>query len=278
MYGEIPWGRLLTSIDSSVGLRNKEAVVSSAAYLLFYRRRSDKPLGPPYLQKIVREAYEEISRSPESSRAQSPLGEGRRLDDFSRNGSSGALAGAGAGAALLPRGAGSVGAMLAKNGDGIDLDNEVDADTALPPYEDEGISMDTELNYGTENALVPLDAQYNPRQQHFDEWNFSNADELGVRVGSDGGLSDGTATDVAAPGSNIGDDLQDRIMADFSNEDPEGRTTRQSPVIGQSPMDELPDLIGDDGAIRVNPAIDEVDDPVAEVRIDDKDVFKPIGE
>ncbi|KAF4553390.1 Ubiquitin carboxyl-terminal hydrolase-like protein 14 [Elsinoe fawcettii] len=42
--------------DSFVSQTNPASVVTPAAYLLFYRRRSDRPLGPRYLQDLVIEA------------------------------------------------------------------------------------------------------------------------------------------------------------------------------------------------------------------------------
>jgi hypothetical protein len=73
--------------------------VTSAAYLLFYRRRSDHPLGGRVLEEIVESATRSTvpdSDSQTDSRAPSPSGEGRRLGGSSRNGSSSALAGVGA--------------------------------------------------------------------------------------------------------------------------------------------------------------------------------------
>ncbi|KZF21658.1 UCH-domain-containing protein [Xylona heveae TC161] len=86
--------------DSHVSKRhNPESVVTPAAYLLFYRRRSDKALGGPFFEQILEEAYQE-PESPSSSRPESPApqgaGDGRQLDDSSRSGLSSALAGAGA--------------------------------------------------------------------------------------------------------------------------------------------------------------------------------------
>ena len=76
-------------------------LVTSAAYLLFYRRRSSKTLGGPFLAQMIEKAYEssEESQSQPQSRAGSPsaqAGEGKRLDGYSRNGSSSALQGVGA--------------------------------------------------------------------------------------------------------------------------------------------------------------------------------------
>ena len=77
-------------------VKDPSRVVTSSAYLLFYRRRSDLPLGGPALQEIVSEGYQADSESQPPSRSHSPSGEGRRLGDFSRNGSSSALTAAGA--------------------------------------------------------------------------------------------------------------------------------------------------------------------------------------
>ncbi|WEW57010.1 ubiquitin C-terminal hydrolase [Emydomyces testavorans] len=80
--------------DSRVSKKvNPNSVITSAAYLLFYRRRSDHPLGGPYLASITEAAYQKPiadSDSPEDSDGNP--GEGKRLDDSSRNGSSSALA------------------------------------------------------------------------------------------------------------------------------------------------------------------------------------------
>ncbi|CAL5868063.1 uncharacterized protein PFLUO_LOCUS2286 [Penicillium psychrofluorescens] len=79
-------------------MTNPQQAVGSRAYLLFYRRRSNRPLGGPSLQKIVddyKRGSEEGEQSAES-RGQSPSGEGQCLGGSSRNGSSSALIGAGA--------------------------------------------------------------------------------------------------------------------------------------------------------------------------------------
>lgn len=69
---------------------------SSQAYLLFYRRRSDQPLGGPVLQNIVNKFKNgEKDTTAENSRAASPSGEGKRLGGSFHNGSSSVSAGAG---------------------------------------------------------------------------------------------------------------------------------------------------------------------------------------
>ena len=83
--------------DSAVSKRSnpENAVVTSAAYLLFYRRRTSQPLGGPFFESLFVE--DSINDSQPASRTQSPSGEGKRLDEASsRNGSSSALRGVGA--------------------------------------------------------------------------------------------------------------------------------------------------------------------------------------
>ncbi|KAK2802058.1 CSN-associated deubiquitinating enzyme Ubp12 [Onygenales sp. PD_10] len=86
--------------DSHVSKKgDPSSVVTPAAYLLFYRRRSDVPLGGEYLASVTESANNRDmadSDSQEDSRTQSPSGEGRRLGGSSRNGSSSALTGAAA--------------------------------------------------------------------------------------------------------------------------------------------------------------------------------------
>ena len=74
-------------------------MVTSSAYLLFYRRRSDRPLGGKILEEITESSTRPPSESDSASesRGQSPSGDGRRLGGSSLNGSSSASTGAGAG-------------------------------------------------------------------------------------------------------------------------------------------------------------------------------------
>ena len=79
---------------------NLNQVVSTAAYLLFYRRRSSTPLGGKFFEDVMHKVHNPQAEvlSGTRSRTESPLaGEGRRLDDSSRNGSSSAFLGAAAG-------------------------------------------------------------------------------------------------------------------------------------------------------------------------------------
>jgi ubiquitin carboxyl-terminal hydrolase 4/11/15 len=74
---------------------------SAAAYLLFYRRRSDKPLGPSYLQELVTDFRNPPQQQADSADEsyQSDSGEGRLGDPSSiLRGSSSNSVGAGVGA------------------------------------------------------------------------------------------------------------------------------------------------------------------------------------
>lgn len=95
------WYEYNDSLVSKV--TDPQSVVTSAAYLLFYRRRSEHPLGGRILQEITESSTRAMTDSGDSqdesqggSSASAPSGEGRRLGGFSRNGSSSALTGVGA--------------------------------------------------------------------------------------------------------------------------------------------------------------------------------------
>lgn len=111
--------------------------ITSAAYLLFYRRQSDDaPLGPPTVNNWFRQYWDGGNDSDSSSRAESPVnnsGKDQRLDEVTSKGSSSALVVAGAGRHLRG-GAGGLGAT--NNLTSSNLDDSYDAD------EDEGIGMD----------------------------------------------------------------------------------------------------------------------------------------
>jgi ubiquitin carboxyl-terminal hydrolase 4/11/15 len=178
--------------------------VSRAAYLLFYRRRSAGPLGPPKLQEIVNAWWspgsETANESDEAtSRTQSPAGNGLRLDGSSRNGSSSAFA-AGAGAAAL-RGAGSGAA-----GNRASSAAEAETHDELPDYEDEGYGAGDDDRPGQYNALVA-----NPQN-----WNFDNLSNVQGSAPDDGDVFD---DDTSSNAPNMaGEELDDRLLTDFGDE------------------------------------------------------------
>jgi hypothetical protein len=126
-------------------------MVTSAAYLLFYRRRSDTPLGGPKFREII-DTYDNLTQETSDSES----GEGQRLGHGSSpRGSSSALQ-TGAGATLRS-GRGGSGSVLTAGGDGDDgavmlpdygavLGDDADGLPGLHDWEnsnmdDEGIDM-----------------------------------------------------------------------------------------------------------------------------------------
>ncbi|KAF2497990.1 UCH-domain-containing protein [Lophium mytilinum] len=256
--------------DSSVSRRKDPAsVVTSAAYLLFYRRRSAAPLGPPYLQKVVEAAYAPSSEeSPEgdsqaNSRqgSRSPAGNGLRLDGLSRNGSS--SAGTGAGAGPLLRGGGSASGAAGRaagNHRGIEIQEEddntdVDLDEPLPGYNDSG--------YEDENDTLVGLGGYNTEM-----WNFAGVPAQDHGMGDDDDMASN-----AAMGSNEGDDLDERMLQDF------GDDMHQHPGTPQSDDDEVPELLPEQRDMITSLGIpiptvtvqgtDYEDEKVADVVLDD---------
>lgn len=172
--------------------------MSTAAYLLFYRRRSSTPLGPPYLQELVLKA-----RNPdEASEAEDESGEGKRLGDHSSAtsrllGSSDAGA-VGAGATIT--GTLHPGANVGGPGRGVSQAvrsmNETD--------DDEGISLNDEL-YGNNNTTAV--ALANPEAT----WSFDGLGE------DDNTTSVNTPAYTASDRPDVGSDIEDRFM-DLDNE------------------------------------------------------------
>lgn len=117
-------------------------VVSPAAYLLFYRRRSSEPLGPQYLRELVQTARNAPDNaSTASSDDELASGEGTLGDPHSSrllgSSSNGAKAGAGAGA----RGAESLHPKAPGGGDGSDAPSGRSPLARRRSSEDEGLGM-----------------------------------------------------------------------------------------------------------------------------------------
>ena len=91
------------SLDSHVTSRPNpdNSIITSAAYLLFYRRRTTPPktnLGGPFFDQLFSSDTNNPNASSDSgpdSRQVSPSGEGRLVDNSSRNGSSSGFRGVG---------------------------------------------------------------------------------------------------------------------------------------------------------------------------------------
>lgn len=209
----------LTFPDSIVSrCESGRKAVTRAAYLLFYRRRSPVPLGPPELQKVVTADVSNPDSDDENNtdaddqqtRSRSPAGNGLRLGDSSRNGSSSAGA-VGAGAAVL-RGDGyqrsAAGSRPKSGAAAVNLSDEDDED--LPPYadEDEGYAEDS---YSTN----PWTAGDSDRPM----WSFNALSENTIRNDNDSDTG-GVASDTGAASTGDSMELSNRLLEDFGDEEP----------------------------------------------------------
>ncbi|EUC28845.1 hypothetical protein COCCADRAFT_8845 [Bipolaris zeicola 26-R-13] len=192
-----------------------QKAVSRAAYLLFYRRRSPVPLGPPELQKVVTADVSNPDSDDENNtdaddqqaRSRSPAGNGLRLGDSSRNGSSSAGA-VGAGAAALRGDGFQRSAAGSRQKNGVAAANLSDDDD-LPPYadEDEGFVEDSYSNnpWATDNDQ-PM-------------WSFNALSDNAARNDNDSDTG-GVVSDTGAASTGDGMELSDRLLEDFGDDEP----------------------------------------------------------
>ncbi|KAL8775233.1 MAG: hypothetical protein Q9209_000239 [Squamulea sp. 1 TL-2023] len=249
--------------DSAVSrCRNPQNVVSTAAYLLFYRRRSDHPLGGPFLESIMSGAEDSAADSQPTSDTASPAGEGKRLDDFSRNGSSSALRGVGA---AHQAGGGGGGRIVRRTG----VDDDLPSYPGIEAPEATLESMD--LDEGIADIYAPLNpmSPYGSGGIH-QSWSFSqlenNENQLQIvrapaasENNSEENLFDGDSTKAAtSPSSEAGDRLAEFADDEGTTSGAFGPTSR-----GDTPLQVGPPLLNDD------------DGPVAEVTLPEGDpMFK----
>lgn len=220
--------------DSSVSSANPAHVVTKAAYLLFYRRRSDKPLGPQYLQDIVHNAYNTTDGSSPSSFLS---GEDQRPDDpssptTSHRGSSTSSLEAAAGQRVpnaatrhspkrnsnaVRRGFGS-GRSLNQRGALMDEENDSPPsyNAANGPYIDEGIGMEDDvLGVNPDSPLRGFEDMQRggaTLQEYRQDvgWGFDGIGQTGGGRSDDEEMKD-------ADGS--GSDATDRNLNDFVDDD-----------------------------------------------------------
>ncbi|KAI1375036.1 UCH-domain-containing protein [Hypoxylon crocopeplum] len=158
--------------DSSVSRASPDRIVDPSAYLLFYRRQSEIPLGGPRFQQIL-----EKFMDPDSSDSELPnSGEGQRLDEgSSQNGSSSALQGAEATRLLGKAGGNSTMDFVLSNADNRwdlgeirSVNDVLHADPSQGVHqsieEDEAIDMTDDTTRST--GFQPLTSS--------NSWNFSN--------------------------------------------------------------------------------------------------------
>ena len=276
--------QILTVLDSIVSKRSnpEAAVVTSAAYLLFYRRRSSEPLGGPFFEHLFSSTSEAPSDSQPGSRSQSPSGEGKRLDGASsRNGSSSALRGVGA--AHQPGGGGLAGQGMLAGKMRTGIDDDLPAYSAHDPqrHVHTGVGLDEDEGVGDMEDTVAT-AEYAPIFADTPNWSFGtahqNSPDPGVASSGGGGGGFGGALDSTEHhqlfGSGVGDGDGDSnrndnegsaTSTDYRNrmddfDDDPGTTNGQ---FGTPPQDTIPMLEG-------TPVIGDYegdDGPVAEVKL-----------
>jgi ubiquitin carboxyl-terminal hydrolase 4/11/15 len=201
--------------DSSVQKqKDLSRIVSPSAYLLFYRRRSDGPLGGPRLKQVVNE-YDNPQEQSEDELSESGEDRGLAGTSSSLRGSSSAWTGVGA-ALHLPN-HGSVG------GAGMTTINPSDLDK-LPDYEshdplrnnqlhpsverdhDEGIDVEEDHNYNT----------FGPPNMA-GGWDFAAINENSRNVTSGAASDIDVASDMAANDSSA-DEMEKEIrLSEFDN-------------------------------------------------------------
>jgi len=237
--------RRLTQVDSIVSrCSSGQKAVSRAAYLLFYRRRSPVPLGPPSLQQIVASAgsnQDSEEDEGDEQHSNSPTGNGLRLGDSSRNGSS--SAGAVAAGVEVLRGGGSqlsaAGSHLRKGTSAESLSEDEMA--MLPSYADEGYhEAEDTSDFNLNDVSAPSGRHDQPL------WSFQGLNHSGTT----GQESDDAASDAPNLGSLGGDDLSTRMLQDFGD-DIGTRPGMSTPIEG------IPPLLGGE----------DRDDDVAEIRL-----------
>jgi ubiquitin carboxyl-terminal hydrolase 4/11/15 len=210
-------------LDTSVTKQKDTArVVTSAAYLLFYRRRSHVPLGGPKFQEI----FDRYNHGPDDDISDS--GEGQRLGQgsSSQRGSPSASTGAGP---TLPRG----GRGWDRRAEEFEQRSYPDYETDLAPWnngtalhssievdaEDEGIGL---TDYDTA-GMAAMTSVIGPSNWSFD--NLANASKAGSDaadddIASDVAQNDGSSVNGDDDGLDLDGSDRDRDMESLLQREP----------------------------------------------------------
>lgn len=244
-----------------------KVVITPAAYLLFYRRRSPPILGGPFFEKMLDDA-----ESQPNSRGPSPPGEGKRLDDSSRIGLSSALRGVGA--AHQAGGGGSMD-MTAVMRTGVDDDlpayseNDPRETTINPKDLTDDTLEDMEMNEEEDEGIGGMRSfnapfNYSQYNQPGPQWSFQNPDQTQAPPASEGGDEDEDLFEQnsnKAVGSSMTDDDDRNRMADFQDDEGTTADVFRSPRRGSTSTLDVPAQ-----------HMEEIEDePVAEVFLQDSE-------
>ncbi|KAI6709922.1 hypothetical protein JHW43_007556 [Diplocarpon mali] len=249
--------------DQSVSkLKDVSRVVSSSAYLLFYRRRSDDPLGGPEFKQIIHE-YENPSQGQASDDEIIESGEGKGLvGNSSPRGSSSALTGAGAARHQLNHGS---------RGEETTTINQSDLD-GPPEYLAPKLGLRRSIE-DDEGVELGYDAK--------EKWNFDNLP---------GDKDFDAASDIVENNSSASAGSIERRKADFADTPAEDSNGEE--YVDASPVPDL-DEIGQASHIALQQDLFEtsygpklgysasaeaerfeVEEPVTEIHISDNDESK----
>jgi ubiquitin carboxyl-terminal hydrolase 4/11/15 len=186
-------------------------VVTSAAYLLFYRRRSDVPLGGPRFQEI----FDRFNNQAGPDDAMSESGEGQRLGQgSSRRGSPSALTGAGPALPRESRGWDRRGGGGGGGGDDDDADMGTwsNQDTLHNSIEGDGEDEGIGLSDYDAAGLAGMTSVIGPSNWSFDNLNSKPGSEVAdddVDIASDVAQNDGSSVngndfdDVVGPSGDM---------------------------------------------------------------------------
>ncbi|XXH05045.1 3',5'-cyclic-nucleotide phosphodiesterase [Hypoxylon texense] len=214
--------------DSSVN-RVTGSLVDAGAYLLFYRRRSEVPLGGPRIQQIL-ERFEDHDSSDNEIASS---GEGQRLGEgSSQNGSSSALQGAGA--TRLHGKAGGNSALDGWSAPEIKTVDDVLLANPSPAVhqsieEDEGIDLDDDMSRAT--GFQPLTGS--------NSWSFDNLvnEDTDLEHGQGSPFDSGAASDEAQHDSSCDERVHSPRDIDF-----EQNTDADFPGMAQYALPPQPDV------------------------------------
>ena len=253
---------LLIALDSSVSRRSDpQKVVTNAAYLLFYRRRSDHHLGGQNFEWLMN-AEATTSESQPTSRGTSQAGEGKRLDDSSHNGSSSALRGVGAAHQAGGGGSAAERVMSGPMRTGVDDDlpaySEKDPSVETSTVDPRGLNMEPEMDEdeGISMAQGPLNYVSPHSDWSFDRLKYGDHEQITAAPhtsDNDEDLFAGDNSSTKAAGSSFSNGDGDRML-DFQTD--EGTTMGP---FGTPPDDEVP--------LDVPLMEDQEEEPVAEVTL-----------
>lgn len=272
----------LRNLDSSVSeQKDTSRIVSTGAYLLFYRRRSETPLGGPRFKEII----DRYNNPPEPSEDDNESGEDQRLvADSSLRGSSSALIGVGvahqatggSGGAAMTRSVNPLapGGVVLQNQTTInpaDLDKPpsyeavLEDDEAAPLMANDAMMNDgLDVHGGLEDEGIDMNMGYNnfnssrnggallsstwafPNLQNLDTASSTMANPSGRNSDTDLGEID-DRSDLVQNNSSASEGSLERRAEEFDNAEPDEEWRTPTPIPDVSEQDQMAimDLHGD---------------------------------